>query len=84
VDAAKTHAAARVIAGTQQGNPSEQATHVAALALLGRRDEAMDRLERAAAEGCGHLPLVLLATENHGLRSEPRWPAIAARVWPPP
>lgn len=79
----ETDAAARVIAGTQQGNPSEQATHVAALALLGRRDEAMDRLERAAAEGCGHLPLVLLATENHGLRSEPRWPAIAARVWPP-
>ena len=76
-------AAARVIAGTDMNNPSEQATHVAALALLGRRAEAMDRLERAAAEGCGHLPLVLLATENHGLRSDPRWPAIAARVWPP-
>lgn len=75
-------AAARVIAGTDPGNPSEQATHAAALTLLGRRTDALDRLERAAGEGCGHLPLVLLAAENHGLRGDPRWAAIAARVWP--
>ena len=78
----EAEAAKRVIDGTDHGNPSEQATHAAALTLLGRRADAMDRLERAAAEGCGHLPLVLLATENHSLRSDPRWPAVAARVWP--
>lgn len=75
-------AAARVIAGTEPGNPSEQATHAAALTLLGRHADALDRLQRAADEGCGHLPLVLLAAENHGLRSDPRWTVIAARVWP--
>lgn len=75
-------AAARVIASTDRSNPSEQATHAAALTLLGRRAEALDRLERAADEGCGHLPLVLLATENAALRDDPRWAALAARVWP--
>lgn len=78
----ETEAAERVITNTDPGNPSEQATHAAALTLLGRRTEALGRLECAAGEGCGHLPLVLLATENATLRDDPRWSAIAARVWP--
>ena len=54
-------------------NASLRANYIGPLLVLGEHEEAMRRALAASNEGCGQLPLILLAPENAALRKHPKY-----------
>jgi TolB-like protein len=49
---------------------------------LGRTDEALECLDKAAVDHCGRLPWALVDPRHKNLRSDPRFQALTKRVFP--
>jgi len=76
-----TQEALRLVRASAHTSASARATHASVLCMLGQTDEAFERLEQAAAEGCGMLPVLLLAAENTALREDARYAGLRTRIW---
>ena len=69
-----------LIDASQNRPAGERINFVAALHALGQTRQAMDCLQAAAQEGCGHLPLLLQLAESRALLSHIDMPAVLATM----